>query len=212
MSTQSADFGKQFALGGSSSTPAVASKPKIRRGNWVVTVPMAAVAVAYVTLFFLPGRKAVDELRSQIKLKRDCVAQASGLAAMLQFQQQQLDQAKAYGAAWRERAPLVEERSALEGKIHALAEAAGVTTTRFNPEAIIPHETIKEVPVAIECNGTFAQVCTFLGSLESLPLPIWINSTAMEKIDATTEYVKCEITVVVFTDNPNNSDYAEDSE
>ena len=41
-----------------------------RGGSWMVTLPVAVLAAAYVMLVYLPGRKAIAELQTQIESKR----------------------------------------------------------------------------------------------------------------------------------------------
>lgn len=212
MSTQASDFSKPFAMAGPSHATTVAAKPKQRRSGWVSALALTAIAAAYVYFAFLPNKRSIDELHGEIQRKQEYVTHGSGLATMLQLQRGELQRAQAYEAAWRKKTPSVEGHSSVEGKIHALAEAAGVLTTSFNPEPIIRHEKISQIPLSIGCNGTFAQVAAFLHSLESLQLLIWVTSVNIEKLDGTEGIVTCEVSLVIFADNSSISDYAEDSE
>jgi len=209
---QASDFSKPFATAGLARATTVASKTQPRRSGWIVGLIMAGIGVAYVMLVFLPVKRSIDDLRSQIQLKQQFVAEGSGLAAMLQFQREELQRAQAYQTLWQERSPRIEDRSFVEGKIYALAEAAGVTTTRFDPEPIVRHESISQIPVSIGCNGTFAQVEAFLNALENLPMLIWVTSVSIENLDVTKGLVASEVSVVVFADNSEISNYAKDSE
>ena len=98
---------------------------KIKRGSWVVTVPLAAAAIGYVVLVFLPGRRSVSEAREQLELKQDYIARAAGVATALQAAHHELNKAQAYNSSWEERAPAKGGLSALYGKINALAKAFG---------------------------------------------------------------------------------------
>ena len=42
----------------------------IRRNSWIVTVPLAAAAVAYFVFFFLPNQRTIAELRNRIRQKQ----------------------------------------------------------------------------------------------------------------------------------------------
>ncbi|MEE8452857.1 MAG: type 4a pilus biogenesis protein PilO [Thermoguttaceae bacterium] len=212
MSTQAPEFSKPLATAGASRATTVAVKPQLGRDGWVVALALIAIAVAYVSLVFLPGKRSIDELRNQIQLKRQYVAEGSGLVTMLRLQRNELERAQAYEAAWQKRTPPVEKRSSVEGKIYALAEAAGVTTTRFDPEPIVRYETISQIPLSIGCKGTFAQIGAFLHSLESLSILNWVTSVDLENLDATEAFVTCEVSMVVFADNSSISDYVKDSE
>ena len=177
-----------------------------------MTVPMAGVAAAYVMLFFLPGSRAIDELKKQTAEKRAYVEQGGELATALKLAQAELDKARGYHQAWRDNAPKQRELAALFGKINQLATVAGTTTTSFDPAPLVQHDHLREIPLTMGCSGTNAQIFEFLRSLESLPLSIWVTSIQIEKIDPKTKTAGCELAVVVFAGNPEDSDYASNSD
>ena len=187
-------------------------KTKIRRGSWIVTVPLAAVAVLYIMLSFLPGRRAIGEFRDQIRQKKDYIAQATRLAAAIETARKELDRTQAYNAAWEQVAPAQGTISALYGKIHELAKDAGNNTTRFDPEPIVTRERTRQIPLTLGCTGSFAQIREFLQGLEDLPAAIWVNSLDLENVEQAGKSIACEISLVVFASNPENSDYVEHSE
>ncbi|MBN2477612.1 MAG: type 4a pilus biogenesis protein PilO [Pirellulales bacterium] len=206
------EFGKQHDPGLRGSACQTPPKSRIYRGSWIVTVPMVAIAVGYVTLFFMPGRQAIGETRQQIEQKQDYIAEAATLATALRATQQQLDAAEQYAKSWEDRSPAGGEISALYGKINALAERAGATTTRFDPEPVVAHDTIREIPLAMACTGSFGRIFEFLRSLEELPVEIWVKQCRLENLSGSRGSVNCELTLIVFADNRKNSDYAKYTE
>lgn len=187
-------------------------KINVRQGSWIVTVPLAATALAYIMLCFLPGRRAIGEARNQVAQKQAYIARAAGLATTLRAAQQELGKTQTYNMAWREHAPAQGELSALYAKIHALAKIAGVATTRFDPEPVIRRDTIRMIPVSMGCVGRFAEICEFLRQLENLPVVIWISSLHVGETTQNGDSVPCEISLAIFTDNQENSDYVRQSE
>ena len=186
-------------------------KTKVHRGSWIVTVPLAAASIAYIMLVFLPGRRAIGEARDQIEQKQDYITRAAGLPA-LRAAQQALEKTQAYNTTWEEHAPAQGRLSALYGRIHALAEAAGTTTTRFDPEPLVSYDNLLQIPLVVGCTGSFAQVCEFLRGLEGLQATIWMESVDLEHLVGVGESITCELNLVVFVDNPEISDYAKHSE
>ncbi len=182
---------------------------KIKRGSWIVTLPLAAAAAVYFVLVFLPSNRAIGEARRLVRQKQESLAESAGLPAELLAAQQELAKTESYIAAWDRRAPASGERSSLHGKIYALAKAAGVATTRFDPEPVVPWATICEIPIVMGCSGSFAEICEFLASIEREAAEIWIASTNIEKIDRANDLVVCEVRLVVFTDNLEISGYVE---
>jgi len=168
--------------------------------------------VAYVMLVFLPGRRAVGEARDRIEQMQNYLAQATELTGALQITEEELQVSQAYNLAWEEDSPNRNSLSELYGRISALAKTAGTVTTRFDPEPVITHDTIKEIPLSLGCTGSYAQVFAFLQSLEGLPMEIWVKSCSIVNSDTRRGFADCDLTVVVFADNPRNSDYVESSE
>jgi Tfp pilus assembly protein PilO len=182
------------------------------RGTWIVTIVLAASAVAYLVLVFLPGRRAMGEFQQELARRQGYLAQNSGISRALASAEQELDKAEAHYAAWKQRAPGEGQLSTLYGKINELAKAAGTTTTRFDPKPVESHEQVREIPLTMGCSGTFAQLFDLLKSLESLPGTIWIDTVQFRKVTEKSEAVACEINLVVFVNNSENSDYVKHSE
>jgi len=185
---------------------------KIRRGSWVVTVPVVAVAVAYVVWFFLPQSKAIGELKDQTAEKQTYVENSGGLPAALEAARVELEKTQGYNAVWKKHAPKQRELAALFGRINHLAKEAGTVTTRFDPEPLRQNRYLREIPLTMGCRGTTAQVFEFIRGLESLPLAIWIEKVKIEKANGLAGFVNCEISLIVFAGNPEDSDYAINSD
>jgi Tfp pilus assembly protein PilO len=187
-------------------------KRQIGHGNWIVTALVSAAAVAYFALVFLPGRQSISEARREIHSKQDFIASAGALAVALKTAQDELGKADAFASAWEEDAPAPSELAAVYGTLHELAKAAGTTITRLNPEPVVPYDAVRKIPLTMGCTGTFAQIFEFLRSLEALDMEIWEEDIRLERMQGNNEYIASEIKLVVFTGNPENSGYVEQSE
>lgn len=187
-------------------------KTRVRPSSWMLTVPLAGAAAAYMGFFLLPGQRTVGEIREQVKMKRDYISQAGSLPVALQIAQEKLKQTEGYTNAWKENSPGRGELSVLYGCIHEMAKAAGTATTRFDPEPIVEHETVCEVPLTMANTGSFGQIFQFLGGLETLPMEVWVKEFHLEKVGDSNGVLACEVSLVVFIDNSEHSDYVEYSE
>lgn len=184
-------------------------KTTIRRSSWLVTVPLAAATVAYISLSFLPERRAISKARQRVRQKQDYIVRVGSLGAALRIAKQELEKTGTYNTAWEQHAPAEGELSALYGKIHELAHAAGITVTRFNPQPVVRYEKISRIPVGMKCVGGFAQIGEFLEGLEGLPMEIWANELELARDEQDGKEVSCELVLDVFTYNLKNSDYVE---
>jgi Tfp pilus assembly protein PilO len=179
---------------------------RLHRNSWIITVPLAAAAAAYLLLFFLPGRRANATLAEELAEKQECVAQATTVAATLRATEQELDRTQEYIAAWKHNAPADGSRSLLYGRLHEVAKASGVTIIRFDPKPVEPRAQIRGFPVVIGCTGKYAQVHEFLRGLESHPAAIWADTVSIKRPSENSETIECEISMVIFANNPEISD------
>lgn len=188
-------------------TPSRAGK---HPGSWFVTIPVAVLSLAYIWFGFLPGRKAIAELHEQIKAKHQLLEQSHTQNQAALAVQQSLLETQAYAQKWSKLAPNVQNTAALCGSIHQLAADAKLTTTRFDPQVPVKRDSFTQVPISIQAIGSFAGVYSFLTRLEGLPLRIWIesfNMTSAEKNGKSGGNIVADIKLVVFTNNPKDSDY-----
>jgi Tfp pilus assembly protein PilO len=187
------------------------SRP-FQQSSWSVTLPLAAIALAYVSLVWLPGRRAIREVQDQVETKRQFVAKAADLPQALALSQRELDKAEAVVARWEKAAPRKRSIPALYGKINALAKDAGLAVARFDPQPFVVHEKVREIPIVVNCSGRFGQVFEFLRTVETLSATVWVESIKLEKTDKDAKDVRCELNLVVFSDNPRSSDYTKHAE
>ncbi len=178
----------------------------------MVTLPLAAGAVAYVVLVFLPGQRTTAELRSEIRDKREYLAHAESLGAALVAGEQELRFAREYQRPWRSHAPKWRQISELYGELHRLEKGSGVQTTRFDPRPVVHRESVSEVPVSVDCIGSFASAFTFLHSLESIPVEIWVKRIRLSSLQLDRENIQCAIDLVIFADNCDNLDYVKNAD
>jgi Tfp pilus assembly protein PilO len=182
-----------------------------RRNSLIVTIPLVAVATAWVVLVFLPIQKAIGRYQAEIEQMQQYCERASRSFPVLRQTARLLADTRAKIAYWEKAAPSDSDLSELLGKITSAARLAGLRTTRFDPQQIVAHERIAEIPLQMAVSGPFPQIFAFLGSLEAMPQTAWLQRLEIEKAERNSEAVTCEINLVVFTDNPENSNQVEQS-
>jgi Tfp pilus assembly protein PilO len=186
-----------------------ATEIKFNRGSWLVTIPLVAIAVIHIVFVFFPGRNVITRLRAEIESRQLYISNADGISAALAAAQQELLEARTYIENWQRTALMVHRLPVLYGNINNISNRAGTGTTRFEPQMLIEMGLIRQIPIHMACTGTFAQIHEFIRSLESLPQTIWIDSLQFNKTGQNGGNVLCEIDLVVFSDNPKISNYAD---
>jgi len=181
-------------------------KPKNSQNTWLATLAAAGLALAYLFLVFLPKQRAMQGLSEELDQNRQYVATAGSVAAAMEIAHGELERTRAFNAGWKNAAPPEAELAGLFGKVNALAGACGATPLRFDPDPTVKMQTVRLVPVAVGCTGTFGQIAGFLLELENLPQTIWAESLQLEVSGKPGDSVKCEIDLTIFADNPVDSD------
>lgn len=181
---------------------------KLLQKSWMIPALAGGLAAAYLYFFFLPQQRAIAELTQQLTTQREFVRQTEMLAPALAATETQVKTTLQYTTAWQETSPSEAELAVLFGQISELAKAAGVTTTRFDPDSPVKLTRIRRFPLMIGCTGQFSQIARFLESVERLPQTIWVASLRMEASSEGRENVGCEVMLEIFADNPKNSDQA----
>lgn len=179
---------------------------KLLHNGWTVPAIAGSLAAAYLYFFFLPQQRAIAELTQQLTTEQEFVRQTEMVAPALAATETQVKTTLQYTTAWQEASPSEAESAVLFGQISELAKAAGVITTRFDPDTPVTLGRIRRIPLAIGCTGQFSQIARFLESVERLPQTIWVTSLRMEAVSEGGKDVGCEVIVEIFADNPKNSD------
>lgn len=171
----------------------------------LITALLAGGSVAYVFFVFLPGQKAIGQLRRELDTKQQFIIDADRLAHAVQLAQRDLDSAEQFTTRWREAAPEESQLAAMLGRITAEAEAVGVSIRRLDQRDITRFESIEQVPVLLECQGDFRQVFELIRRLEAMPQDVWLSRLRIEQLGQDSEKVSAELVLEIFADNPDNS-------
>lgn len=177
----------------------------VRRGSWIVTLPMAAIAAGYVWLAFLPGERKIKELRNELRGKQEFIMGAGQMHMQLQEATAELDETRRYNATRRPPSSASAGVSALFGEIAQLAKESGVTTTHFAPGGDTAFERVHRVPLTLACDGTYNQVQSLLAGLESTGNHIWITELKLQSIGQDGQTVHCELTLALFVEESEKS-------
>jgi Tfp pilus assembly protein PilO len=172
-----------------------------KTSGWIVTLSLAAAATAFVALVWLPGHRANRALSDELETKREFVGKAMDFSSAMVAVQKELDRAEAVVKHWRMTAPTKRDIPVLYAKISTLAKGAGLAIERFDPQPMVVHEQLREIPITVTCTGNFGQIHEFLRSLEQLQVAIWADSMHLEKSAKTARDTMCEVNLVVFSDN-----------
>jgi Tfp pilus assembly protein PilO len=187
--------------------------PSTKRGNsWLITVPVTIAAIAYVSLMFLPNKRAIDRLREEIRSKQEYLAEANGLSNQVASREQELAKTREYVASRQKYLPQESDLPALYARIHEAAQAAHARVTRFDPQPAVPYERLRRIPVTLTCSGSYQHMVELLRGLEGMPSAVWMEVVKIDKVGDSAKDVNCELSLVVFSGSSENSDYAKGAE
>ncbi|MEQ8789398.1 MAG: type 4a pilus biogenesis protein PilO [Pirellulaceae bacterium] len=180
--------------------------PSRKSRSLVITVLLAAASVAYVFFVFLPGQKAIAKLRRELDEKQQYIVDADRLAHAIQLAEKDLRRAEDFTTAWRAAAPNDGELAPILGRITGEVEACGVGIERLDRRPVKQYEEVGQIPIVLECEGSFQQIFDLTRRLEAMPQDLWITSLRIETQGKNSESVLAEVALAVFADNSEDSD------
>lgn len=169
--------------------------------GWTLPALVLAAAIAYVALGLIPSFRDFQHGRQELALRRTFITQAAGLPQALEETRREMAKTADYNRAWREAAPRAANFPTLLGRLNALANEAGVTPTRVDPDPIRNQSRLGRIPLVVCCQGGFDQTFQFLQSLESLPISAWMKDLRMEVDPKNRGIVKAELDLEIFAEN-----------
>jgi Tfp pilus assembly protein PilO len=181
------------------------SGPQRKPKTWLITGLLAAVAVAYVVMVFVPGQKSIGEMRADVQQRHQQIVQAHSIARPIALAQQRLDQTRQVGLQWRQTAPRLADLSTWLARLTEQSEAAGVKIQRLDPVPVTELNLIAQQNVALQFTGSFAAAFELLGRLESLPGTIWIRDLRLTG-DPAAGQIRGDLTLTIFVDRADYSD------
>ncbi len=176
-----------------------------KRTSWFVTLPIAAGALGYLWLVFLPTARAIRETRADIRTKQDYISKAEALHSVLAQAKSDLKVVDAYTRQWSDQTSRATQLPHLFGKITQQTHEIGAVPTRFDPLKEVKMETLLRAPVQMEIVGDYEQIARVLASLERLPETIWVEQLKIEKQSEKGQDVRCEVKLEIFAGNSNKS-------
>lgn len=180
----------------------------LKRGSWLVTIPLVAVVLGYMIWVFMPTKRAIADLHQELQSKQNYVAEAGRMAARIRQVAEEKQSTRDYNAKWSSRSASSTSASisAKFGEIAQIMTESGVVTTRFDPQPVVDHARLQEIPLQLGCRGTLSQIMSLVQGIEGLPFRIWLSDVKLEQIGESGENMRCEITLAIFSDNPEISD------
>jgi len=168
--------------------------------TWLITAVLAALALAYVWFLFLPGQRAIAELRAQVHERRQQIMQAQNLLATVAQTRARLEATREVGRQWRAEAPRRAEVITHFASLTQQAAAAGVAIERFDP--LPPNElnVIAQQNVTLQFCASFAALFDLLRRLEELPGTIWVRNLRLQTGSDHEPQLRGELTLTIFVD------------
>jgi Tfp pilus assembly protein PilO len=179
-------------------------KEIFNKGNWLLTLPLAAVGVVYLYFLFLPAQREIDRLRSDLQAQRQSVTQLHEREKKIYETNEELQRAVQFVAEWKQKNKA--DAASVLAQISDEVEKSGVQTMRFDPEATDRFETLRKTPLMLGTQGDFQQVFRMLQQLEALPSTIWIEHFHIETAERDGRPLSNEVNLAIFTGNAENSD------
>lgn len=171
----------------------------------IVTVLAVVAVVGYVVFGFLPAQESLNAKRRELQDKQQFIAGSQAKQAQLVQLEQQLKSTRTHIEPWLQHGDSARSPATMWGEIALLASNAGVKLHRVAPQDTTQYETFGQHTFAVEIEGSFSQIFTFLAAIESRPETIWVPKLDLKSSKENGESVQCALDIAVFADNRGNS-------
>ena len=179
-------------------------KPTTRKSGqpktWLITGLLAAAAIAYVIVVFLPLQRSIDALKDQVHERRQQIMQSQSLAGTVAQARLRLTAARDVGQRWRSDAPRQAQLITHYASLTQQAQQAGVTIDRLDPLPALELNLITQQNVTMAFHAPFAAVFDLLHRLEALPGTIWIRDLRLQANSENDNTLRGELTLTIFVD------------
>lgn len=175
-----------------------------RSSNWIVTVPLAAVGVAYLCLSFLPAKAHIAQLKTELKNQQMLVMQAQPVKLAVHRTQRDIAATTEYINNWK--AKHRQHPGDVMAHISDQIQAKGIVTENFDPQPTKRHDVVQQTALELGVGGRFEDIFKMIRSLETLDATIWIHAIRFHAPLGDDRGLSSEISLAIFTVNPNISD------
>ncbi len=169
--------------------------------HWLVSGTVLAIAVLYVALVYLPGRRNLAELREQLATKQAPLDTSGAVLASIASTEKELERTEQFVERWRTENPMPSGLAPILAELHALAQVAGVSIVRLDPQPVQVFDTIKRGSLTLTCTGSYRAVHRFLYQIEQLRHETWVDSVSIRIAGGSEGNVIAEVVLLMFADN-----------
>jgi len=176
---------------------------QLRQGNWLLTLPLAAVGIGYLYFFFLPAKAEIARRRTELASRTAQIDQLRPLKIAIFEKETEVEAAEKFVADWTRRN---ENGAAVMAEINQKVNDSGAQTIRFDRQPTTRLRAVQQTPLQLGTAGNFAQLFELLRGLEALPATLWIDQLTIRAPAKQGEPLASEVNLVIFGVNRDNSD------
>jgi Tfp pilus assembly protein PilO len=176
------------------------------RASWLATFALAAAAVAYMLLLFVPNMKSIRGTLAEIETKQSYILAAQQSLHVAERLRGDVASTDQYVVKQREQLLDPNGLPALYSEISRIAKDHALRTTKFEPKPAVGYDSFEKIAIGLGVSGSFADIHAAIGDLEDLKQQIWVDDVGMHGSREAGKSVECEMTLVVFVDNPEKTD------
>lgn len=169
--------------------------------HWIVSGGVVTVAVLYVVLVYVPGRATLAQMREQLETKQAPLDSSGKVLAAIAATQEELDRTERFVGQWQAENPPPAGLAPVLAEIHALAQLAGVSIIRLDPQPLQVFDTIKRGSLTLTCTGSYRAVHRFLFQVERSRQQIWVDGVSIRMAGGNEGNLIAEVVLVMFADN-----------
>jgi Tfp pilus assembly protein PilO len=176
------------------------------RSSWIAACVMIAGAVLFITCLFLPKMRSISETQAQLETKLSFILDSQKLRRATELDRCELESALAYNANQGKQILTQNDLPILYGQISQITKLHDAATPKFEPRPPLYYESFHKISIGLGVTGSFSAIHHLVRDLEGLPARIWIDEMQIRGPRENGKPIQCDMTLVVFIDNPEKND------
>lgn len=155
----------------------------LRRNTLILIGSLAAVIVLYVVVFWLPQRRRMAELHSDIQTKRDAIESCKQKSTQLTLLNGELGQLEAYNQQAAERIPAALNVKEFLATVHSLGQREDVTISNVTPGIAANLVGTQQHPISLTLVGKFHAIVQLMYELETMNRMVDLSDLDVRALD-----------------------------
>jgi Tfp pilus assembly protein PilO len=180
----------------------------LRRNTLILVSALAAILVVYLIAFLIPQRRRADDLRAEIRRKKESISQCRQRADQQVMYDAELAMLQTANQRAMEQIPNALNVKEFLATVHSLGHQAGITISNVTPGIVSEVVSIQQQPISLALVGRFTAIMRLVYDLETMGRIVELTDLDIRSLDKTAaleDTLEVKLTIRLFAQPPKSA-------